>query len=120
MVTVTSPSSNPIPIYNRSGITIDTVIWGPQTSPSQIVRTSGHTCVVVLKSTGVDDQFVKLPSDAEVGDVVEVYCDNAPLVVAPSSLISIIGNTNYNIWGGAGFYRLLSNTSWGHMRSNGG
>ena len=121
MTTIVAPSTNPTPIYNRSGVTIDTIAPGLTSSlATAIVRNSGHTVVVVSPSTGANGGYVKLPTDAEIGDVVEVY----PIegfqvpqtnVVTESSAITI----NSYFWdaGTVGFYRLLSSNNWGAIWS---
>lgn len=70
MTTVVDPLGTPAPVYNRSGTAIVSVTANDTTPPS-IPRVSGWT--VALVATGQDDRAVKLPSGADIGDVVEVY-----------------------------------------------
>jgi hypothetical protein len=76
VTTTTDPGGSPAVIYNRSGVTIDTIVGG--VSPAEadavpIVRYGAHTVVLVSSPNGRSDSPVSLPADAEIGDVVEVY-----------------------------------------------
>ncbi len=91
MVSIIDPLGTPTPVYNRSGVTVVTVAAGPPVDPSvgnstdapEIPHLSGHTIAIVTTNPGhlVDNrtqQPILLPSNAEVGDVVEVYQDGGP------------------------------------------
>jgi hypothetical protein len=71
MTTVTSSTI----VYNRSGvIVIDVTANGTtQVGAGTISRASGVTVAVVTVDGSNGNKAVILPSDAEIGDVVEVY-----------------------------------------------
>lgn len=77
MTTVSSPSSSPVPVYNRGGVTIASVT--ADTTPVPIVRFAGTTVVIVNGGEDSSSKSVVLPSDAEVGDIVEMYADQATI-----------------------------------------
>lgn len=85
MTTVVDPAS-PTPVYNRSGTTIATMAAKglDKSAAAPIVRVSGWT--VVLVSSDANNAFVVLPSDAEIGDLVEVHSTSAGIgvVLLPS------------------------------------
>jgi hypothetical protein len=118
MVTITAPSSNPTPTYNRSGVTIDTIAYNDSSAASTpIVRATGTT--VVLVTGDLAGGFVTLPANAEVGDTVEIYpAEGAEIgactVLTPSSTVLI---NSYFTSGGVGMYRLLSEGNWGAIWS---
>jgi hypothetical protein len=119
MATIIAPSSNPTPIYNRSGVTIDTIIAGSSDSATPIVRMAGHTVVYVpAPPSGLG--YVQLPDDAEIGDVVEIHvAADAVYVTTSSSLIFIngwLGSPDLQRTG-PGLYRLITNTNWGAIFS---
>jgi hypothetical protein len=58
--------------------TVQSVIGSTDpTSPTVITRDGGTTIVFVGTAEGASYSFVQLPSDAQVGDAVEVYWDPA-------------------------------------------
>lgn len=76
MVTVVDPSGSPTIVYNRDGVTISSLTGGVSGSSSDavaIVRYSQSTVVLVQTPNSNASPALSLPSDAEVGDVVEVY-----------------------------------------------
>lgn len=79
MTTIVDPVGTPSAIYNRSGTAvvsfapaaIDTSVSPIGDTATEIPRVSQTTIALV---TAASDAFtVRLPTDAEVGDVVEVY-----------------------------------------------
>jgi hypothetical protein len=82
MTTVVDPTGTPAIVYNRSGTTIATVVGGTTSTPSfpignegiDIPRLSETTVVLgnTVPNSGNDVVF-RLPTDAEIGDIVEVY-----------------------------------------------
>lgn len=89
MTTVVDPTGTPSVTYNRSGITIIEVAASTnENSPGQMPSSlSGHTVALVsVPGSGVDN-YVRLPDDCDVGDVVEAYCAgqgaNALFVLLP-------------------------------------
>ncbi len=88
MTTIIDPSGTPIPVYNRGGITIVEVTANGVTtgSATEVPAVSGHTVVLVTTTSSPTDQSaVRLPSGAEIGDVVELYHVNndAHIIVFP-------------------------------------
>lgn len=56
-------------VYNRSGVTIDTISAG-----NTISRVSQHTIVLVAVTSINRDIY--FPSNCEIGDIIEVHCIN--------------------------------------------
>lgn len=108
------------PIYNQIGLTIDTLTaTGTDASTGAPIERSGGTTVVVVSSTETDHAVV-LPSDAEIGDIVEVHqldagSDSNVTICAPSG--TNFGATSLlltrTIGGSTGIFRKLSATLWG-------
>lgn len=84
MTTVVDPLGTPSVTYNRSGTSIVSVIGGATSGSTgstgigndanPIPRVSQTTVALVTTSFGpTHNILVRLPDDAEVGDVVEVY-----------------------------------------------
>lgn len=74
MTTVTTPGGTPTVIYNREGATIDsiTAAGSTQGTATAITRYSALT-IVVVDNNGSSSNGCIMPSDAEIGDVVEVH-----------------------------------------------
>lgn len=117
MTTVLTPAGTPTVIYNRSGLTIDsiTATGTVMASAAAIVRYTGHT-VVLVSTPDSSNVGVVLPDDAEVGDVVEVH-NIAPIsqgmsVFVPSGQYmndDLNGSRIHIVWG---LYRLTAAGSW--------
>jgi len=136
MTTVVSPASSPIPVYNRSGETIVSLTGGNVSSGNpigndgvSIPRYSGRTVALMTPQSGADGfvGVVVLPSDAEIGDVVEVFCvaessGSGMVAVFPpvSSSIGVLSastgtdSSSYSAVqiGQGRIYRLVSSTNW--------
>lgn len=86
---------------------IQQVTAGISSSPAAIARDSQWTIVAATVSGG--SGYVVLPSDAEIGDLVEVHNapgnSNAPTVVVPSSN-TLLGQN------GPAFYRKINTSLW--------
>lgn len=114
MTTIVDPSGTPTVIYNRFGTTIDliTATGTNQSTAAQIVRYSGWTIVLITTSAGAG---VKLPANAEVGDLVELHPDSGGgnFLVWPSSGDQIMyGGTNNADSGSHILYRYISANNW--------
>lgn len=74
MTTVVDPGGAPIPVYNRSGMTIDTITptGVTQGTAAPIATYASHTVLVAFSAMG-GGLAVLLPSAAEIGDVVEIH-----------------------------------------------
>ncbi len=96
MVTVIDPLGTPTPVYNRAGVTIITMSAGTAADPCisegapEIPHPTGHTIALVGTDTAHTQQPIVLPSDAEIGDVVEVYHQPA---VAGLALFPPVGSS---------------------------
>lgn len=88
MTTVVDPLGSPSVVYNRSGTAIVGLSGGATATSAAgsgigddanpIVRVSQTTAALVLTSFGpTHNCLARLPDDAEIGDVVEVYQDPA-------------------------------------------
>lgn len=114
MTTVVDPLGTPVIIYNRSGVAI--VEIEAANSPVEVVpRVCGH--MVVLVTTTQSSSHVQLPSDAEIGDVVEVHLVNETHVKVfmdtPSGeSIIFTGEVHH---GTGCLFRKLSSTLWGRV-----
>lgn len=92
MTTVIDPSGSPVAIFNKSGISIvDMPInMGPGEPLVPIPHFSGHTIVraFVTQAGSPADGGLELPTNAEIGDLVEVdnlnIMANSPPIYAPS------------------------------------
>lgn len=125
MVTITDPSGTPSVVYNQDGTTISTLTASgtTQATAAAITRYSGRTIVIVTAASS--QQGVILPSDADVGDIIEVYpskTSTLELFVWPNSGASIgPGGTNgvffTNSQGGMRLTYLASNL-WGAISSS--
>lgn len=72
MTTVSNPSSSPVPVYNRSGTTIEKFNVSSGSGIQTVVAFSGHTIVVANVTTPMStSDALLLPSGSEIGDVVE-------------------------------------------------
>jgi hypothetical protein len=114
-VTVVSPGSSPVPVYNRSGVTVDSLAatGTDKAGGASIVRYAGTTVVVV--STSTDNNAVVLPTDAETGDVVEVFTSGSPLsvFVFAGGSDAILGVSTYVIVSSGASFRKIADGSWG-------
>lgn len=76
MTTVVDPAGTPVAIFNKSGTAIIdmAVTMGPSEPLIPIPSLAGKTIVRVTISgpVGGGDGGLELPSDAEIGDVVEI------------------------------------------------
>ena len=81
MVTIFDPLGTPTPVYNRGGTTLITMAAGPSVDPAISDGAPEIPCLsewtVALVTTGHDGypvpQRVILPSEADIGSVIEVY-----------------------------------------------
>ena len=132
MTTVVDPSGTPVPVYNRSGTTIVTVNGGPtvsSTAGSAIgddgtpIPSVSQTTIVLAVSAPYDGHHnivFRLPADAEIGDVVEVYrfSGENPVVFpnageAIGSLAASTGtNTGVGVSAASASFRKISSTQW--------
>lgn len=121
MITVSDPNGTPIPIYNRDGVTIQTITGSGDSSmgATQVVAPSGYSVVIVITSDTPDRAFI-LPTTAEIGDVVECYPDPAtydsghlPLAFPPSGETFRGGaQSSIQIAQFGGFFRKIAATDW--------
>lgn len=102
-------------IYNRDGTTIDTLTAQGNNSGSSsatIVR-SAEVTVVILTAVGTD-YACNLPSNAEVGDIIEIFStENNGWVYLPSGDTFIDGTASFG-WGASVRVRKVSATEWAH------
>jgi hypothetical protein len=116
MTTISTPSGTPTIIYNRDGLTVDAISGNGTTSGSAtaMTRYCQHTVVSVTVTT--NNTAVKLPTGAEIGDVVEVYnvagFPLAPDVFPPSGETLVNSNTDISCTGGGAIFRKVTSTSW--------
>ena len=96
MVTIVDPNGTPTPIYTRSGTTFETVAGNGTTqgAATQIVSVAGWTVVLVTMTNDPDNRAVKLPENAPIGDVVEVYANGAEGSAA--TVFAASGDTLFN------------------------
>jgi hypothetical protein len=114
MTTVVDPSGTPVPVFNRSGVTIVSVsaTGTTQGAAAAISAASGQTIALVTISE--NNTAVKLPSTADIGDLVEVYAFGGTVKVFPSSGETLNGNSNaqdvQDVYGR--LFRKVSATAW--------
>lgn len=120
MVTVVNPGASETTIYNRSGTTIVSVTGGEAGvgQGTSIPRQSEVTCALVTFGAG-GLNGVLLPSDAEIGDVVEVYNLSA---ASPSTVVIVQPDASsswWASWGGVAIeatfcsvFRKIAATQW--------
>ncbi len=80
MTTVVDPSGIPIPVYNRSGQTVDFfAVTGGTSVITPITSFSQNTiCVCTVTGSGTPlTEGLELPASADIGDVVQVCQDAA-------------------------------------------
>ena len=83
MAIILDANGTPTPIYPREGTTIDQIDADEETQPTDIVTISSHAIVVVRAGVVSGDpnllkMNVRLPADAQIGDVVEIYPAGLP------------------------------------------
>lgn len=124
MVTVVDPGGTPIPVYSPSGITIQTVSGAGtggfnsagQSSAAQLVRYTDHSVYLVASGNGI-----RLPNDAQVGDVVEIHeWTNFAIFTVSGETISNTTVTGQTFGAGDGpppcvILRKVSSTNWEPM-----
>lgn len=104
MVTVIDPYGTPEPVYSRSGVTIHEMNASGSTfgTAAPIIATCGWTVVIVHGDDNpTKEAGVILPDDAEVGDVVEIYCG--------TSLAEVYAPTGETIQGNVVAYQIGQN-----------
>lgn len=117
MTTVINPSGSPVPIFNRSGLTItDLNGAGEGNEPElwpEIQVVSEYT--VIRFNNGAEDYGVKVPAGVEIGSLIEIYALNVAntRVNLPDGEEFINGIDNFTDFG-RGCYRLrkISATQW--------
>jgi hypothetical protein len=74
MTTVIDPAGTPIPVFNKNGATIVSVTPNGtvRSGATEIPNLSGLT--IALVDPDASNTAVKLPSNGDIGDVIEVYC----------------------------------------------
>lgn len=107
MITAIDSSGVATPIYNRSGTTIIELLAGPPDpypatwTPVYIPCHTETTIALVTASHVSNLQYVILPFDAEIGDLVEVHC----MGTEPEDSLSVLfrkGNTDSGSYDSAG------------------
>ncbi len=116
MVTVSDPSGTPSPVYNRSGTTIAnlTANGSTQAAATAIARVAGWT-VVLATIPDINNQALKMPSDAEVGDLVELHraAQGTSYILFPESGGKLYADGTAN----AGISGIAKNTLWRRIAS---
>lgn len=122
MTTTVDPFGTPSVTYNRSGVSIVSVAanGNTQATATEIPAASGHTVAIITGITDNQHLGVLLPSDAEIGDVVEIYIDpsttgNSTTVYPPSgeSIGKATADLSFGVSGNAGaLFRKVSPTNW--------
>jgi hypothetical protein len=110
MTTVVNPNGTPAPVYNRSGITIETVAGAAQASPTLVNVEAGTTVILVTSAGG---SWVQIPAGLEIGSVIEVYkatySDSATTQLSGGETF-VQGNTGN--WAGTVIARKTSSSHW--------
>lgn len=120
MTTIVNPSGNTTISYSRSGLTIDSLTGGGNGSntatATPIIRYATHTVIRATTATG--SAGFLLPTDAEIGDVVEVLGENASTatVMTPSGF-SLNNLSGGKITARRVVLRLVDTTNWNVITS---
>ena len=128
MTTIVDPNGTPIPVYNRGGVTIQTITANGTTfgSGTQVVSPSGHAVVSVITSANPDTAFI-LPVGADIGDVVECYPERSTFDVShlprafPATGDTILQGSisSLQIPQFGGFFRKITSTDWIYFHGGG-
>lgn len=113
MTTVVDPTGTPVPVYNRGGMTIVFLIGGDESPPTPIPHVSGHT--VVVTTPGMDGNNYELPTNAEIGDVVEIRGNGVDVRAAVGESVRGAAGGGGGGATGVGFgttFRKISATEW--------
>jgi hypothetical protein len=121
MVTVVDPNGTPAPVYTRSGTTIQSIVAAGNNSfvdATPIVAVSGWSIVMAQATdTPAFETGVILPSDTQIGDVVELYAGGYTVIVFPPTGQTINGISSQQVGPGAAvIFRKLSATEWRTLR----
>ncbi len=103
MTTVIDPNGTPVPVYNKSGTTIQNITANGTTQGSGTVISAPSACTAVLVTvTSGGGDAVVLPNSIDIGNVVEIYATGAyDTQVFPASGHSIGDNAaNASIYAG--------------------
>lgn len=78
MITVVDPGGTPVPVYNKGDQTVVQVnaTGSNKGGAASWTRYSRHTILLATSTSdpgGGDHQGVALPTNADIGDVVEIY-----------------------------------------------
>jgi hypothetical protein len=112
MVTVVDPTGTPVPVYNRSGTTIVS-LTGSSGTPTPIPHLGGTTVVLTNRGTPSGDAY-ELPSNAEIGDVVQIFAadNNGPDAYAASGDVILPNLGSRSMTASGGFFRKVSANGW--------
>lgn len=105
-----------MPIGRR--VTIISITGGSSSSSPTDVE-SGHPWVIAIVSGGIQN-YCRLPSGAEIGDVVEMYSsgDNMSFISPPDGEAFLKSDASPKVRTDAGtIFRKVSATKWGFVQS---
>lgn len=117
-MTTTIISGSPTVVYNKSGTTIDIIVGSGTTQggATPITQYGGNTIVLASRGAGGgDDIAIKLPSGAEIGDIVQVIAidgsGNSVAIYPPSGEEIWAQGTNngFGVAGSSVFRKITSN-----------
>lgn len=127
MTTVVDPLGTPVPIFNRGGLAIIEVdaVGDTPTSGPIIPAFCGHLIAVITSTE--NNYAVRLPTDAEVGDLIEVYLDPSSAFGAAvvwsqtgEGIGTSSGPSSMSIGSATGaFLRKVTDTLWFPVRGGG-
>lgn len=108
---VVYPNSTPVVVRTDTGVDIINVVGDDLSTPTVIQRSVGYTVALITHGSG--GNAVRLPSDAEVGDVVECHgMSSGHTAVRPPDSETINGSSSaFNFIGGV-IIRKVSETDW--------
>ena len=73
MTTVIDPNGTAIPVFNRSGTSIISLVGNQASTPTPINTVSEATIVLLSRGQNVGDENFILTGSVDVGDVIEAY-----------------------------------------------
>ncbi len=121
MTAIIDPNGTPVPVYSKSGTTIQNITANGTTQGSGTVISAPSEWTVILATTSVGNDAIVLPDSTDIGNVVEVYANGSYDVnVFPASGHSIGDNgTNAAVYSakstgyrGGRLFRRMTATTW--------
>lgn len=120
MTTVVNPSTTPVPVYNREGRTVETLVAsGSSAADATPIPQHAQTTIVNVLQGSTGSAGVVFTAGLDVGSSVELYTDPNPtlgikLFIPPGETASMQGSSvsSVNLVGVSVICRKISATDW--------